>query len=322
MGLMRGDKTIVSYLLGRLPEEEQVRLEQEYFSDAELFQQFVVVEDQLIDDYLRDQLSKRDRRLFEEHFLSSPRRAERVELARHLIKAVSGPPADGAPANAVSYSVLNSPRPHLSKGLRSLNPVAGFSLALVLLLMIAGGAWLLVQNASLKDQIEQLHARQALQAERERELEQQLADATGRKTDPVEQDQSDAADTTPKTQKDGRPAPALVLPLVLKPGLARGGGSANRFEIPRQNRMLQIQAVFQTDAEHATYKVEIRTAEGKRILTRGRLLANSNGSARAVILNLQSSMLPEGAYVLTLSGVSASGEIHPLEDYAFTVIKR
>src|SRR5688500_20133118 len=76
------------YLLGSLPEEERTRLEQQFFSDDQVFEELEIAEDELIDGYVRAELSTDDRRQFEK-LLVSPRLAERVELARILAKKVS-----------------------------------------------------------------------------------------------------------------------------------------------------------------------------------------------------------------------------------------
>jgi hypothetical protein len=51
------EQTIQRYLLGELPESEQVTLEQEYFADQQLFEQIVQLENGLVDKYARGLLS-------------------------------------------------------------------------------------------------------------------------------------------------------------------------------------------------------------------------------------------------------------------------
>jgi hypothetical protein len=70
-----------NYLLGRLPEPDCERLEENYFCDNEVFLSLLDAKDQLISDYLNEKLQPEDRKCFEQHFLNSPSRKQEVELA-------------------------------------------------------------------------------------------------------------------------------------------------------------------------------------------------------------------------------------------------
>lgn len=74
------------YLLGSLTEPEQVQVEEEIFTDDANLILVDDMEDELIIDYLSQQLSGEERRQFEEHFLDSPRRRERLEVTRLLLQ--------------------------------------------------------------------------------------------------------------------------------------------------------------------------------------------------------------------------------------------
>src|SRR4051794_14017170 len=85
------------YLLGELPEQEQITLEEKYFVDDDCFAQLLAVEDDLIDDYVRGLLSEHERKLFENHFLVTPQRRERLEISRALRGSISLAQASTAP---------------------------------------------------------------------------------------------------------------------------------------------------------------------------------------------------------------------------------
>jgi hypothetical protein len=76
------DGLLGDYLLGKLPEEQAVRLETEYLSNAVLREQLEAVEAELIDAYLKGELSRSERRGLEAGFLASPRGRERLQFAR------------------------------------------------------------------------------------------------------------------------------------------------------------------------------------------------------------------------------------------------
>src|SRR2546430_17616810 len=68
------------YLLGKLSEDEQSGVEERLFATEEYGEQLSLAEDDLIDSYVRGELSGRESERFEAHFLSSPRRGTRVAL--------------------------------------------------------------------------------------------------------------------------------------------------------------------------------------------------------------------------------------------------
>jgi hypothetical protein len=77
------------YLLGSLTEPEAEELEALCFQEGSAFDELVLAEDDLIDDYAGDRLAPDERRAFEAVFLSSPVRRERLEFARALRRAAS-----------------------------------------------------------------------------------------------------------------------------------------------------------------------------------------------------------------------------------------
>src|SRR5215216_252661 len=80
------DKKLARYLLGELSEIERIDIEDRYSSDVDFFDELLVAEDELIDDYVRRKLTPKDGELFEQNFLCSAARRERVKSARALAK--------------------------------------------------------------------------------------------------------------------------------------------------------------------------------------------------------------------------------------------
>ena len=73
---------ITRYLLGSLSDEEKALLEERYFSDDAMFEEIEIAEEELIDRYVRGELSNEDSERFAAVVADSPRLAERVEFAR------------------------------------------------------------------------------------------------------------------------------------------------------------------------------------------------------------------------------------------------
>ena len=81
------EELIVGYLLGDLPEEKQSEVEDRAFQDEQYLQEILAAESDLIDEYVRGELSGRARQQFESRFLASAerlRRVGRLQQLRHL----------------------------------------------------------------------------------------------------------------------------------------------------------------------------------------------------------------------------------------------
>jgi hypothetical protein len=106
------------YLLGEASEDERAAIEQEYFADEGALETMEAVEEQLIEDYLLNQLGLDERGRFERDYLSAPHRRRRVETVGGLIAAG-----------------LTKPRRSLAWS------VPLFALAAAALLAVAAGVW-------------------------------------------------------------------------------------------------------------------------------------------------------------------------------------
>src|SRR5688572_19090965 len=119
---------LVEYLLGDLPEDERVAIEQQYFQDDDLYEALLAVENELAYDYAAGVLTPAERKRFEKRFLSTAAQRGRVERARSVLPGV-GPL-----------------RPRLT-GL-------WWSVAAAAALVLAVGGWLVVDLAQRSDQRE------------------------------------------------------------------------------------------------------------------------------------------------------------------------
>lgn len=73
-----------SYLLGTMPEEARLQLEEEFFESHEVYGGLQDSINDLLDEYARGDLDEDERRLIEVRLLESPRNRVRLKLARAL----------------------------------------------------------------------------------------------------------------------------------------------------------------------------------------------------------------------------------------------
>jgi len=79
------EKFFYRFLLGEAPPDEQEQFEIRLLEDAELQEVIQAAEFDLIDDYIRGDLTAREARSFERNFLNSPARRRKLELARIIL---------------------------------------------------------------------------------------------------------------------------------------------------------------------------------------------------------------------------------------------
>ena len=77
------------YLLGAATDEESTEIEQAYFEDDAAVDRIAAAEDDLIEDYLANQLSAPDHARFERNYLAVPQHRVRVETIRRLVADAS-----------------------------------------------------------------------------------------------------------------------------------------------------------------------------------------------------------------------------------------
>ena len=104
------------YLLGQLTDDAREELEKELMASAELFAELLVVEDEIVDDYLGGRLKETDRASFEKDFLATPERQEKLRFGhafeRHLSSQAASipiPKTSSSPVWAWTRSLFSSP---------------------------------------------------------------------------------------------------------------------------------------------------------------------------------------------------------------------
>jgi hypothetical protein len=138
------------YLLGLLEQDEQRQLEERLLSDTEYFEELLVAEDELVDEYIEGALSEGEREKFEHYFLATPERQRKLSFARALknhitfVGVTEPSPASDKKRGLVFWDRL-TPAALFPK-----KPIRGFSLAAVLIIVL-GISWLIVKELGLQN---------------------------------------------------------------------------------------------------------------------------------------------------------------------------
>src|SRR5437016_3544569 len=79
------DQLVVQYLLGSISEEEASRLDELSIANDKFAERLSTVENDLVDAYVRGELTGESLDRFESHYLASPYRREKVKFAECLL---------------------------------------------------------------------------------------------------------------------------------------------------------------------------------------------------------------------------------------------
>jgi len=126
-------QTIREYLLGSLPSERQQELEERLLLDDDLYEELLIIEEELVDDFLDGTLSVAERESFQTHFAAAPEHQEKLRFATVFKKYIAEhPPLPATP----------TPKPRFLGFLPIQSPALRYAFATVLLVSVIGISWL------------------------------------------------------------------------------------------------------------------------------------------------------------------------------------
>ncbi len=303
------DKVIARYLLGGLSEAEQTQLEEQAFSDRDYLQNVRAVEKDLMDEYVRGELSGPEREAFEQRFFASAQRRRQIEFARALMQVSGESPARAAAAATTSWW------DSLFLFGRGLNPALRFVLAALALFVVIGGVWLF--RESMRSRREQAQVQPPAEA-----TPPVQENATPKSTAEQRAQNEPPATTSPANRLEGRQTPQpVVASLLLLPGTSRGSEGHPHLTITPATSTAQLRVVLESGDEYKTYGLQLRTVSGKVVRSQGGLTAHAGPGGRALVLTLPASLLTTSDYELTLNGINEQKRAEPLGYYYFSVRK-
>lgn len=341
---------IRQYLLGELSAEEHERIEQRLLTDADYYQQVLIVENELIYEFVCDELPDQEKASFERHVLPVPERRQDVQFARALRKYVAENSPRTAEANAVApvAAASASATPERASWRQSIaaffrSPSVALALSVLLLLAISAAVWLGAQNRLLQNELAQLQARQT-PGPASQNLEEQLASERRRNADLTEQllrqpqpsqPQPAQLEPNPETANQRMPQPpaapvptpaqngATVAAVLLLPGGVRDnlGEGVSKVTVPRGVRRIPLELDLAVD-DYRGYRATLKSVGGQRELLSRKLPRARRGAGRVTVaLNIPAELLARGDYQIELSGETSSGEYELIDTYHFRVVK-
>jgi hypothetical protein len=305
------DQAAIRFLLRRMTDEESRGVELRLLEDREAFEAMMAAEDDLIDAYLDGGLVAEERRQFERAYFGSPDRRARVDFARALreklgrerptIPRAAGPGRTRRPSRevwlaaaavvfgaAAVFFAASSSR-HRAESARALAAKKGAESRL----------------AAVSSEAAELRGRAA---RLERELTEQRAESSG------------LADQVAALRAQGGRVASFVL--AGRPGgsgAASSSSSVQTLRVPSDAALVRLSLPFNPGGSYASYRAVLQSSAGK-----GYWAGTGSWPARGtktVTVAVPAASLPPGDYVLSLTGVAASGDREPAADFSFRVTR-
>ena len=222
-----------AYLLGTLDSALKAELEERILYAPEVYEELLIVEEELIDRYVTSGLSQLERQQFEAHFLITAERQNNLRFGQ-LLKRYLNSHSVADPAAAASSHVEKSapaPKPFMfSPSLVSSRPLITFCITGVVLLGVALLGWLTVRKPSTR--------------------------STQRNTDPVVVVTLAPGSLATATARQVNVPPKgynLKLELELKNASFRN----YKFELFRENKSVQSSAALPVEAKGQQYVIPL-----------------------------------------------------------------
>jgi hypothetical protein len=314
------------FLLGLSSEEERTLLEERFFADDAHFEELEILEDELIDRYVRDELPADECSHFERKIANSSSLHERVEFARLFKTKVAA-----SKVNVVEQPgpVLVASDPARQGWWQSLfgtsfgPPQMAFALSLIILLV--GGTGLLLFWMNLRGESNRISAQLAATEQQKREVEQRMADQRVR-TEQLASDlqqaheqqaaQEELIDELRSQNQTGSPRASTTAFLSLIAGATRSFGGGHELSIGPQIRQVRLSLKLD-QAEYASYRVTVQTPEGNVVHHQKDLKPRRN----TLTLAVPTARLGPGDYIVNVEGVTSSQSVEPVAAYSFRLRK-
>lgn len=294
---MSDEQYLREYLLGSLPPNDDAQIEKRRSADPEFDETLSAVEEELIDDYVRGDLTSEEHRQFEKQYLGSSEGRQKIEFAAAFLKSVREGRAPTRPGISP-----DSPSAHAPLSRMAWLPAAA------LLLLIGAVMWW--HNS---------HREIAAPSP-----SPQGAFAPG---SPMKGPLSEAPQPTQKkpdlpTEPDQVARAPQIVSVVLRPGLLRDSGAVPRILISRGTSFVDMSLETTTEALYRPLQAAIRTPEGQEVWHQELSPRSSPPPGRPLRLRIPATVLKSGDYIVILSHKSPAESPQPVDSYVFRVAIR
>jgi hypothetical protein len=314
------------YLLGELTLEEQVLVEQRLFLESEYAEMAQAVENDLVDDYLHDDLTVGERKKFEDRFLDQPEHRANLKIAEALKKYLAAGVA--VDPSKVTGSTSVRPIPNDLFSLFRRRPVVSFSLATALLVIFSIIAWNVFKSMRSNRGEQPSQAKGEHPAKNQptgeprpagsvNRKEDEDANTAERRQDPGRPDRSGKKDTRTQGTQQQRSLSTFATFEILPGGLSRSGGRPHTVRISPKLESVILLLPLDMPEHYDRYRYELLS--GGRIVHKRELKSGTYTSGPIVSITLRAKLLNQKSYQINLRGIAADGRLSAPSTYLFNV---
>jgi len=299
------DQYVVRYLLGDLPAEEAERLDEMSVANDDFAWRLRGIENDLVDSYVRSELTGETLRQFKSSYMTSARRREKVEFAEGLRRFQLAETTANKPSRtSVPFWGAVSP-PWIALKL-------AMSAAALMIIVVAG--YLLVENARLRREINDVRVQQGSIEQRRLQLEREL-----------NEQRSANSEWQKKSELSPSAAPdigQLKTVSLLLPPPTRGLSSLKTVTVHGDTDLLVLLLTLDS-ADFPRYRITLKDpATNAAVWHSSELEAVSTGEGKAVSVGLRAGLLKQQIYIAEVAGLQRGGGARIVGDYPFHVVLR
>lgn len=294
------DEAVRRFLLGRLSASEQPAFEQHLFTGDALEARVRLAELDLADDYAFEHLSTSDRRLFEQRFLVTAGRQQKLQVSKNLRDRFSANTAAGSEKNTVAE------RLRYLLGLD--RPAWRLAFGVLILLVLFATAWLVIKEPRFAGQI-------ANRIIPRRSPPQSAPLKAGHPTNTSMPEHQ--ITPSPMPVHDQTAATRVVVSLALTPALSPRTSEISSLKLPKgEQDVVRLQLVLKAD-QTGPYRAELVTSEGSCVFSADSL--KPADSRAGIDFDVPARLLKAGDYQIRL-GRAANEATKAETRYYFRVL--
>ncbi len=304
------------------------------FNETDFAYRLQTIEDDLVDAYVKGELTGKNLDSFNSHYLSTPMRIDKVKFATAFQLTINRSDTGEAKQGVRGQATVRSKIGNRTSSLRSiqalyafLNPPVLWGGGLAAMLVLILGTWVVVDNFRLRNRLEYLQAEIPALNTNEQELRARLEHQTSANTDISEElDRTRSQIKRLEQQRVSLPKPVLsrdpaIAHFDLYPQM-RGINRATTISIPPGTDFVSFQLELEPGEVHS-YRAELKTQSGNQVIWRsGKLNSRSRGNSRVTNLSIPARMLMTRWYILELSSISSRAATEVEAGYPFKVEKK
>jgi hypothetical protein len=280
------DTSLRQYLLGTVADDEQELIENLFLTDSQTKERILTVEQDLIEDYLEDNLTSTDEKRFVSRYAQTAEQRRQLRITRS-IKSWATKSAEiklAALANNTSDSGLSRTGPRRVPFPTWLRPVVVIPVVVSAIIVIVVAAFLLNNRR---------------ESEKRAAIELELA-------------QLNSAASISQT-------PEQVISVELRPVSIRSEDQQSEVKLRAGINLVELQLPWLQKERYQTYEAEVHRLRDGSSFHIHPVQGNGGEPLHIIRVRLPTSILSAGQYQLELRGISADGTKGPAEEYAFVV---